>query len=286
LSLLKAVSNPGREDPEEENATNNDDDGEEILKVNNAYTPLTWTQKIMQPIQLAVTIWLLLLLPASLYSSPTQKSLYGAVTTLGTLPYEYFLLFALGTLPRQWRFGKFTKTPSSATEGGKGGNSASSSQKRGTSKFDFVLFQVSLFICHWIGVKTFMGATTAADPSTVETTRLWVLALLRWASIGLNAWAAWILGSAYDRVTKPQTLITTGPYAWVRHPIYTSYLLLFGSGLLSLGSVPAFCLLMVSATIFYSGRMQAEDDILRKAFPKEYNDYEARVPNRLLPWLL
>ena len=34
----------------------------------------------------------------------------------------------------------------------------------------------------------------------------------------------------------PESLVTTGPYRFVRHPIYTAYLCLFAGGLASLGS--------------------------------------------------
>lgn len=32
---------------------------------------------------------------------------------------------------------------------------------------------------------------------------------------------------AYNRVVAPEALVTRGVYAWVQHPIYTSYMLLF-----------------------------------------------------------
>ena len=52
-------------------------------------------------------------------------------------------------------------------------------------------------------------------------------ALLQWAQVTLaNSW------SDTPRMMKEQTLITSGPYRFIRHPIYTAFLLILGSTLL------------------------------------------------------
>ena len=236
------------------------------------YKPLTVTQKAAQPIQLAVTIWLLLLLPAGIFS-PQMRSLCG-VRALGIIPYQYLLLFGLGTLPRQWRFGRYSKVVQ-PKEG-----------KRGTSTRDFVLFQLCLFACHWVAARAFVTKLGISNGSRLPLYVLRGLDALRWVAILLNCSSAWILGRAYDRVTKPEALITSGPYSIVRHPIYTSYLLLFGSTMLTLGSFSAFAGLVVGSLLFYSGRMKAEDDILKDAFQEAWDEYAKQVPYRLFPGLL
>ncbi|MBU1746973.1 MAG: isoprenylcysteine carboxylmethyltransferase family protein [Chloroflexi bacterium] len=47
------------------------------------------------------------------------------------------------------------------------------------------------------------------------------------AGIGLQIWATRTLGRAWSDSGRdvPQQLITTGPYHWVRHPIYLAFLL-------------------------------------------------------------
>ena len=56
--------------------------------------------------------------------------------------------------------------------------------------------------------------------------------------------------------------------------------------MLSLGSLSAFAGLVLASLVFYSGRMKAEDDILRDAFPENWDEYAKNVPYRLFPWLL
>lgn len=63
------------------------------------------------------------------------------------------------------------------------------------------------------------------------TTWVWQLVggILGWSGLGLFAWAyGQHRGRKPDRAftaSAPEFLITTGPYRWVRHPIYTAYLL-------------------------------------------------------------
>ena len=84
--------------------------------------------------------------------------------------------------------------------------------------------------------------------------------------------------------TYPQ--VTTGPYRFVRHPIYTAYLCLFAGGLASLGSPLAIAVLLLSAWRFYKPRMASEDKILEEQFGDAWRNYAAKTPARLLPFVV
>ena len=135
---------------------------------------------------------------------------------------------------------------------------------------------LSVWAAHWIG--TWRGA------------RGWInsreLFALRIAGTAIGAYAAWTLGRAYDRVVTPESLVTTGPYRFVRHPIYTAYLLLFVGGLGALGSPVAVCVLALASWRFYVPRMAAEDDILAKEFGDKWRAYATATPSRLFPFVV
>ncbi|EMD35693.1 hypothetical protein CERSUDRAFT_53525 [Gelatoporia subvermispora B] len=97
-------------------------------------------------------------------------------------------------------------------------------------------------------------------------------------------------------------LITTGPYAWVRHPAYTSgiaetagiAICLFSSGSwvresgvlgTRWGSAIAWAWWIWDAYLVGSvcRRMTHEDQILRKQFGKYWDDWAAKVPYQLIP---
>jgi protein-S-isoprenylcysteine O-methyltransferase Ste14 len=79
-----------------------------------------------------------------------------------------------------------------------------------------------------------------------------------------------------------QELVTTGPYKYVRHPLYVAFLLMLTStGLLSsnwfIGVVGV--LLIVSITVV---RIPAEERLLDQRFGEQYREYRWRTP-ALLP---
>jgi protein-S-isoprenylcysteine O-methyltransferase Ste14 len=87
--------------------------------------------------------------------------------------------------------------------------------------------------------------------------------------------------AATIEVAAGQTVITTGPYAIVRHPMYASgALYMFGTPL-ALGSYWGFVALG-AMTPFLLWRLVDEERILARDL-RGYTEYQRRVRNRLLP---
>ena len=78
-----------------------------------------------------------------------------------------------------------------------------------------------------------------------------------------------------------QHVITTGPYAHVRHPMYTGAILLFSCGSLLMGSWCGFGVSMCIA-ILYIIRATLEDRDLQQEL-EGYADYKKKVKCRLVP---
>lgn len=78
-----------------------------------------------------------------------------------------------------------------------------------------------------------------------------------------------------------QHVITTGPYAHVRHPMYTGAILLFSSGSLLMGSWYGFTLGIIIA-ILYIIRTALEDKTLEENL-EGYREYKQKVKHRLIP---
>jgi protein-S-isoprenylcysteine O-methyltransferase Ste14 len=80
------------------------------------------------------------------------------------------------------------------------------------------------------------------------------------------------------RVLEDHRLVTTGPYARVRHPIYSGLLaLLLATGLAN--ATPSET--GVAALVYVAGtllRIRREEGLLRAAFGPEYEAYAKRVP--------
>lgn len=77
-------------------------------------------------------------------------------------------------------------------------------------------------------------------------------------------------------------LVTTGIYGIVRHPLYTSVILLFLAWALWWQSLPGLVLGLVSIG-FFDAKARHEERRLHLKFP-DYESYAQRV-KRLLPWI-
>lgn len=104
--------------------------------------------------------------------------------------------------------------------------------------------------------------------------------------MGLAAWATRTLGrfmTVSIQVTEGHRLVQEGPYAWIRHPIYTGNVLAaLGLSFLYLSPPLAALALVILGLAAYRGRI--EDEFLRtpQAFGEQYAAYAART-GRFLP---
>jgi protein-S-isoprenylcysteine O-methyltransferase Ste14 len=85
------------------------------------------------------------------------------------------------------------------------------------------------------------------------------------------------------RVERDQKVISTGPYALVRHPKYVGDIVLVVGLALALGSWWALALVAITAPVLVV-RILDEERTLAKDLPG-YTQYEQKVPYRLVPHL-
>lgn len=112
------------------------------------------------------------------------------------------------------------------------------------------------------------------------------LASPTWATLSAGAGLV-ILGEAIRTwasgyIHKGKRLACDGPYAHVRHPLYTGSFLL-GLGISVMGASPFFvALYVVLFPVAYLGLIRAEEKNLEAAFGQDFAAYRKNVP-RLLP---
>ena len=82
-------------------------------------------------------------------------------------------------------------------------------------------------------------------------------------------------------VQEHQTVVDTGLYGIVRHPMYAATLLLFPSMGLILGSPLSFCILLLYLPLIVK-RIRNEEDVLERGL-EGYTEYKTRVKYRLFP---
>ena len=104
--------------------------------------------------------------------------------------------------------------------------------------------------------------------------------------VGLAIYARIYLGRNWgmpmSRKEDPE-LVTGGPYAHVRHPIYTGIILAMLGSAIGESVVWLLPLVLFAAYFIYSARR--EEALMREQFPAQYPDYMRRT-NMLVPFVL
>ena len=109
------------------------------------------------------------------------------------------------------------------------------------------------------------------------------------AVLGLlfGLWARVTLGSNWSgfvTIKENHELVQRGPYALVRHPIYSGMLLLFLGTAVALGTLGGF----IGFPLFFIGswiKLKQEEDVMLRHFREDYIEYQKRV-KALIPFIL
>ena len=115
---------------------------------------------------------------------------------------------------------------------------------------------------------------------------------VRWGGVGLTAigfgllqWSHNALGNNWSdtpRLIRGQSLVTTGPYRWVRHPIYASFLLILAAPLFISANWVVGVPWIIMTVLETISRVRFEESLMLTQFPGEYRAYMQRT-GRLMP---
>lgn len=193
----------------------------------------------------------------------------GAEPRVWLLGGAHFVFF-LGTVWRVVRFGQLAD------------RSRDEQVRESAGRLASVLTVIGLLGVHWLAIVEFAHADRAVANLALDGLALVLLV----AAIVTSQIAIRSLGQFFDRLTikENHSLVTEGIYAVVRHPIYTSYILLFAGYCAMLHSPLAFGLLVVVCCIWFGSRIPLEEAMLERRFGEEYRLY-CRQTNRLFPYL-
>lgn len=104
------------------------------------------------------------------------------------------------------------------------------------------------------------------------------------AGMAWQVWSKYTLGRSFGLLPAHRGIVTSGPYAFVRHPIYFGYLVAH-VGFLGANLSLRNALVIVGLYSLQYVRMAFEERLLA-AQSTEYQEYQQRVRRRLVPWIL
>lgn len=114
----------------------------------------------------------------------------------------------------------------------------------------------------------------------------WTGAILTFAGLAFAVWARVRLGKNWSgtvTVKQDHRLIRSGPYRFVRHPIYSGLLLAVLGTALAVGRVRGFVALLVALIAWWS-KWTMEEKFMLEEFGLEYVEYRRRTP-AVIPFL-
>ena len=112
--------------------------------------------------------------------------------------------------------------------------------------------------------------------------------IVLWLGLALRAWAIATLGRSFRttvEVDPDQTVISTGPYRWVRHPSYTGLLLIAAGFGVVRGAWVSLAVCVVLLLPALVRRIHVEEAELDRVLGEAYRTYESTTTARLVPWL-
>ena len=115
----------------------------------------------------------------------------------------------------------------------------------------------------------------------------WVGAILCVAGLMFCLWARATIGRNWSGIVtlkEDHELIVRGPYAFVRHPIYTGLLAMFVATALVYGHLGAICGIVLVFVSFWL-KLSDEEKLMLEKFPDQYPAYQQRV-KRIIPFVL
>jgi protein-S-isoprenylcysteine O-methyltransferase Ste14 len=143
----------------------------------------------------------------------------------------------------------------------------------------------------WLGVLLLFGILSPRHMALTDLWRLpnrwkWLLDIVVAAGFAFAWWARIAIGKLWSAdVARKQdhVVVESGPYALVRHPIYTGILLSAFATAAIEGTLVAWVGAAVMAGAWY-WKARQEEDFLREELGPAYDDYAGRVA-MLVPFL-
>jgi len=135
-----------------------------------------------------------------------------------------------------------------------------------------------------LGLLGFLSVIASViDPGWLAFANLAIPLWLRWGGLGvalagfaLLQWAQVTLGKSWSdtpRMMPEQTLITSGPYEFIRHPIYTAFLLILGSTLLISANWLIGLTWLGMTLLEVVSRIRFEEALMLEFFGRQYQEY-------------
>lgn len=143
-----------------------------------------------------------------------------------------------------------------------------------------VLFGAGVMASHWLAA--FEGPELHLVPGGWSNLWIWVLIVV---TLSMQYNATLYLAKYSENIVVPTSVVQFGPYRWVRHPIYTSTMLLFGTYFAALRAPMSLLFVVGVCLIYYEQKAKLEEALMVETFGERYLEYMRRVRYKFIPFV-
>jgi protein-S-isoprenylcysteine O-methyltransferase Ste14 len=159
--------------------------------------------------------------------------------------------------------------------------------KRKQSRFSFFLYGI-VWVVIWVFIINWLSPALLSErivPEGIGFTTAGLLITI--AGLAFAVWARVHLGknwSGMPTIREQHTLTRTGPYRFVRHPIYSGILLGLLGTAIGVGYFIIFCCVLLVLVLFVI-KFRMEELFLEEEFGEEYAQFKREV-KALIPYVI
>ncbi|KAF5470528.1 hypothetical protein F2P56_011034 [Juglans regia] len=143
-----------------------------------------------------------------------------------------------------------------------------------------LLFCVGVMAGHWLAA--FEGPELHHIPGGWSNVPIWISII---ATLLMQYKATLYLANYSEKVVEPTAVVQFGPYRWVRHPIYSSTMLLFVTYCAALRAPLSSLFVVAVCLLYYEQKAKLEEALMTETFGDGYVEYAAKVRYKFIPFV-
>jgi len=143
-----------------------------------------------------------------------------------------------------------------------------------------ILFSAGVMAGHWLAA--FEGPELHLIPGGWNNLGIWALII---TTLLMQYNATLYLAKYSENVVEPSAVVQFGPYRWVRHPIYSSTMLLFVTYFIALRAPLSVLFIVAVCLLYYKQKVEKEEALMVETFGQRYTDYASKVKFKLIPFI-
>ncbi|XP_020422837.1 uncharacterized protein LOC18774221 [Prunus persica] len=143
-----------------------------------------------------------------------------------------------------------------------------------------LLFCAGVMAGHWLAA--FEGPELHRIPGGWSNVGIWILILV---TLLVQYNSTLYLAKYSEKVVVPTAVVQFGPYRWVRHPIYSSTMLLFATYFIALRAPLSLLFIVAVCSLYYDQKAKLEEALMVETFGERYVEYASKVRYKFIPFI-